>query len=80
MEYAEVKFPKFSIALTGTPNQLNTLITSVEDGLFSRFMFYKYSLAPKWRDTYTNEISRSKQEMFVDYSSWLCDVFKSEHI
>ena len=76
MEYAEVKFPKFSIALTGTPNQLNTLITSVEDGLFSRFMFYKYSLAPKWRDTYTNEISRSKQEMFVDYSSWLCDVFK----
>ena len=37
MEYAEVKFPKFSIALTGTPNQLNTLITSVEDGLFSRF-------------------------------------------
>ena len=78
MEYAEVKFPKFSIALTGTPNQLNTLITSVEDGLFSRFMFYKYSVAPKWRDTYTNEISRSKQEMFVDYSSWLCDVFKSE--
>jgi hypothetical protein len=78
MEYAEVKFPKFSIALTGTPNQLNTLITSVEDGLFSRFMFYKYSVAPKWRDTYTNEISRNKQEMFVDYSSWLCNVFKSE--
>ena len=79
MEYSEIKSPKFSIALTGTPNQLNSLITSVEDGLFSRFMFYKFKIEPKWKTTYTSEINRSKQDLFNEFSAWLCDVFKSEN-
>lgn len=78
MEYSEIKSPKFSIALTGTPNQLNSLITSVEDGLFSRFIFYRYKMTPKWINTYEKEIIKTKEDMFVDFSAWLCDVFKSE--
>ena len=77
LEYTEIKEPKFSLALTGTPNQLDLLITSVQDGLFSRFLFYSFNAAPIWKTTYTSGISRSNKEIFVEYSAALCDKFKS---
>lgn len=77
LEYTEIKHPKFSLALTGTPNQLDLLMTSVQDGLFSRFLFYSYHTEPKWKTTYTSELIRSNEEIFEDYSADLCDKFKS---
>ena len=77
LEYTEIKEPKFSLALTGTPNQLDLLMTSVQDGLFSRVLFYSYNAAPIWKTTYTSGISRSNKDIFVDYSAVLCDKFKS---
>jgi len=77
LEYTEIKEPKFSLALTGTPNQLDLLMTSVQDGLFSRVLFYSFNAAPIWKTTYTSGISRSNKEIFVEYSAALCDKFKS---
>ena len=77
LEYSEIKEPKFSLALTGTPNQLELLMTSVQDGLFSRVLFYSFNAAPIWKTTYTSGISRSNKEIFVEYSTALCDKFKS---
>lgn len=39
-EYLNVKVPKLSVIISGTPEQLFKLIPVVEDGLFSRFCFY----------------------------------------
>ena len=80
LEYSEIKEPKFSLALTGTPNQLDLLITSVQDGLFSRVLFYSFNAAPIWKTTYTSGISRSNKEIFEDYSAALCDKFKCNTI
>ena len=77
MEYLEVKYPKFSVCITGTPSQRATLLTSVEDGLFSRFIFYNYTPQVKWKSTYTADISRSKQDIFSEFSAELCDKFKA---
>jgi hypothetical protein len=77
LEYSEIKEPKFSLALTGTPNQLDSLMTSVQDGLFSRALFYSFTAAPIWKTTYTSGISRSNEEIFEEYSEDLCDKFKS---
>lgn len=77
LEYSEIREPKFSLALTGTPNQLDLLMTSVQDGLFSRFLFYSFNSQPKWKKTYTSVISRSNKDIFEDYSAALCDKFKS---
>ena len=77
LEYTEIKEPKFSLALTGTPNQLDLLITSVQDGLFSRVLFYSFNAAPRWKTTYTSSLSRSNKEIFEDYSAALCNKFKS---
>ena len=77
LEYTEIKEPKFSLALTGTPNQLDLLMTSVQDGLFSRVLFYSFNAAPIWKTTYTSGLSRSNKEIFEDYSAALCDKFKT---
>ena len=49
-EYIEVQRPRLSVALSGTPSQVAGLISSAEDGLFSRFLFYAFKSAPTWRD------------------------------
>ncbi|MFT5297645.1 MAG: hypothetical protein ACI9YH_003681 [Colwellia sp.] len=77
LEHIEIKEPKFSLALTGTPNQLDLLITSVQDGLFSRVLFYSFNVEPKWKTTYTSGLIRSNKEIFEEYSAALCDKFKN---
>lgn len=49
-EFVEVERPRISVALSGTPSQVQGLISSAEDGLFSRFIFYTFKVQPKWRD------------------------------
>ncbi|MFZ4548854.1 MAG: DUF3987 domain-containing protein, partial [Bacteroidales bacterium] len=49
-EFVEVELPRISVALTGTPSQVQGLITSAEDGMFSRFIYYTFRVKPVWRD------------------------------
>lgn len=49
-EWVELKKPKLSVALAGTPNQVISLISSAEDGLFSRFLFYTFKTNIEWID------------------------------
>ena len=78
LEYSEIKEPKFSLTMTGTPNQMNSLITSIEDGLFSRILFYSFISEPVWNKTYTSSLTKSKKVIFEKYSADLCEKFKSE--
>jgi hypothetical protein len=77
LEYSEIKEPKFSLAITGTPSQMDSLLTSVKDGLFSRFLFYSFKSDLVWKPTYTPEITKSKKDLFADFSAKLCEKFKS---
>jgi hypothetical protein len=49
-EFSELKEPKLAVALTGTPAQAPRLISSSEDGLFSRFVFYAFKNDLEWLD------------------------------
>ncbi len=49
-EFIEVDRPCMSVALSGTPNQVTGIISSSEDGLFSRFMFYVFKTDQIWKD------------------------------
>ncbi|MDU8885208.1 DUF3987 domain-containing protein [Yeosuana sp. MJ-SS3] len=49
-EYYEIENPQLSVALSGTPNQIYKIISSAEDGLFSRFVFYIFKSDTKWID------------------------------
>lgn len=41
-EYIEIKDPHLGICLSGTPHQVHNLMPDVENGLFSRFMYYAF--------------------------------------
>lgn len=47
-EWVELKKPRLSVALAGTPGQVENLIKSAENGLFSRFIFYTFKSEIVW--------------------------------
>lgn len=49
-EYIEINEPRLAVALSGTPAQAPKLISSAEDGLFSRFLFYAFKNEIVWQD------------------------------
>jgi len=49
-EFTEIPEPKLSVLLSGTPSQVDKLIQSAEDGLFSRFLFYLFRSKRGWKD------------------------------
>lgn len=51
-EYVNLKTPRLSALLTGTPKQVQNLITDAENGLFSRFMFYYLTTSLEWQNVF----------------------------
>jgi hypothetical protein len=49
-EFVEVNNPQLAVALSGTPKQIFNIISSAEDGLFSRFIFYVFKTDAVWLD------------------------------
>ena len=45
-----IDFPKLALMLSGTPEQLVNFIKTLEDGMYSRFMFYTMSPTYKWKN------------------------------
>lgn len=53
-ELVEITHPKLSVLLTGTPNQILSLIPNAENGLFSRFIFYYRKTTTNWVNQFTH--------------------------
>lgn len=51
-ELIEIKNPEISVVLSSTFNQLKTLIPSIENGLYSRFLFYELKQNNKFIDVF----------------------------
>lgn len=51
-EIREVEIPHLSLVLSGTPGQISNLFNGVEDGLFSRFLFYDFTSPIEWKDQF----------------------------
>jgi Protein of unknown function (DUF3987)/VirE N-terminal domain len=73
-EYEEVESPHFSLLVSGTPEQVRTLIPNPENGLFSRFCFYSFDIEPVWKTIFKKsaagnlkDLFESKSELFLRY-------------
>ncbi len=49
-EEKEVENPRLTTVLSGTPEQVKSLIRDAENGLLSRFMFFCINATPQWLD------------------------------
>lgn len=63
-EYVNIKSPRLSTLLTGTPRQILNLITDAENGLFSRFIFYFLDLRLVWNDVFSTHTDTTLDEHF----------------
>ena len=63
-EYVNIKNPRLSTLLTGTPRQVLNLITDAENGLFSRFIFYFLDLRLVWNDVFSTHADTTLDEHF----------------
>ncbi len=64
-EYVKIENPRLSMVLAGTPNQLHRLFPSSENGLFSRFMFYKMNSQLVWHNVFQD----SDQRLVSDFEA-----------
>lgn len=61
--YVEINEPKLAMVLSGTPDQLQPLIKSKDNGLFSRFMIYSFDEISDFKDVFAPK-SRNIKEVF----------------
>ena len=76
-EYYNIYDPKLSVLLSGTPGQFKNLIQGVENGLFSRFLYYIYADQSAFRDPFesandqkSSEINKLAKEAFHVWENW----------
>jgi len=77
-EFTEISNSRFSFLTTGTPDQVKRLIPTSEDGLYSRFLFYVFSIPYKWRSTYTQEIGDSMDVILSELGQQFYSKYKNE--
>jgi hypothetical protein len=63
-EYVDIPCPRVSTVLTGTPDQVLALMPDSENGLFSRFMFYRMERQKQWRDVFANSEGEGLDSVF----------------
>ncbi len=52
IKFEGVESPRLTMLLSGTPNQVAPLVKSVENGLFSRILYYYFNPPPVWKDPF----------------------------
>lgn len=63
--FFSIEHPRLSILLTGTPDQVAGLISSTEDGLSSRFVYYVFSKDLKWMNPTPCEECPDSKNVFI---------------
>jgi len=76
-----LKKPALTILLTGTPNQVVSLIPDTENGLFSRFNFYQMEFDPTWNSVFPDGDDEgadiSLDELLTPFKIKALDIFES---
>lgn len=70
--FEEIGQPKLSMVISGTPNQLQPLIKSKDNGLFSRFIVYSFDEIAEFKDVFEIK-SKDNRKAFEILSN---DIFK----
>ena len=65
-EEKEVQNPRLSVVLSGTPEQVKSLIPNAENGLLSRFIFYNLSATDEWLDGFSGYDTENPLEKVFD--------------
>lgn len=78
-EFVEIQNPCLSVALSGTPNQVQGLVGGVENGLTSRFAFYDFSGAKAWTDQFSIP-DKTREDVYEKATEYISKLWKVQAI
>ncbi len=76
-EYVDIDRPCLSTVLSGTPKQIQTLVPSAENGLFSRFMFYYMNIKPTWKNVFQTDSTIGLDEYYNQLGEDFFELYKT---
>ncbi len=76
-EFVEINNPNLSALLTGTPNQIATLIPNAENGLFSRFIFYVMNIRNVWKNVFASKTENGLENHFTSLGAEFFTLYNS---
>ncbi|APD06609.1 hypothetical protein UJ101_01080 [Flavobacteriaceae bacterium UJ101] len=72
--FVDIKGAKLAMVVSGTPDQLQPLIKSKENGLFSRFIIYNFDEVGDFKDVFA-EKTRSHKEVFEEMGQEISELY-----
>ncbi|UTD14914.1 DUF3987 domain-containing protein [Tenacibaculum mesophilum] len=76
-EYVDIEKPCLSTVLSGTPKQIQALVPSAENGLFSRFMFYYMNIKPTWKNVFQTDTTNGLDEYYDQLGKEFFGLYKT---
>ncbi len=76
-EYVDIERPCLSTVLSGTPKQIQALVPSAENGLFSRFMFYYMNIKPTWKNVFQTGTANGLDEYYDQLGKDFFELYKT---
>ncbi|MCW3785489.1 DUF3987 domain-containing protein [Plebeiibacterium sediminum] len=73
-EHIEVEDPHLAIALSGTPKQVHNMMPDVENGLFSRFLYYAFEDYSDFKNPFVSHQRVNYTEFFEEKGSQIYDL------
>ena len=72
-----LKHPQLSTVLSGTPEQLKSLIKDTENGLFSRFIYYRLNTGLVWKNVFANPTGKSLNTVFEELGQRFAEFYET---
>tara|TARA_R110001583_G_scaffold195514_2_gene374799 strand:- start:2935 stop:4674 length:1740 start_codon:yes stop_codon:yes gene_type:complete len=76
-EYVDIERPCLSTVLSGTPKQIQALVPSAENGLFSRFIFYYMNIKPTWKNVFQTGTANGLDEYYDQLGKDFFELYKT---
>jgi len=75
-EHIEVEDPHLAIILSGTPKQVHNMMPDVENGLFSRFLYYAFEDYSDFKNPFVSHRKLNYTDFFEDKGNQMYDLYQ----
>ena len=73
-EFIEIRDPHIAIALSGTPKQVHNMMPDVENGLFSRFLYYAFEDNSEFKNPFVSHCPVNYTDFFREKATIIFDL------
>lgn len=75
-EFIEIRDPHIAIALSGTPKQVHNMMPDVENGLFSRFLYYAFEDNSDFKNPFVSHRPINYTDFFLEKSGIIFELYQ----